>query len=164
MVLAARLCGHSVVFPRRVVTRVPSEAEQSEALSPPEFERQRIAGAFAFWWQAHGLSYGLRCDIDDDLRDGRTVAINVSRAMVRSLRQRYRHIVVVQITAPQDVLAERLARRARASDGSLQERMSRAASAVDLDPDITILNVGAAEDHARELASAIQSALRANLR
>jgi ribose 1,5-bisphosphokinase len=61
---------------------------------------------------------------------------------------------VVSVTAPPQVLAERLAMRARGSDGRIEKRLQRAVD--DAVPDITILNVGRAEDHARRLLRVIR--------
>jgi ribose 1,5-bisphosphokinase len=63
---------------------------------------------------------------------------------------------VVLITAPSDVLAERLAARARSSDGRIEYRLSRAVDDVATGPDVTIANVGSVEDHARELVQVIK--------
>ena len=73
-------------------------------------------------WEAHGHCYGLPRAIDDDIRAGRTVVANVSRTVVEAMRRAYADVTVVSITAPPDVLAERLAARARSSDGQLAEQ------------------------------------------
>ncbi len=113
-------------------------------------------GAFAFHWEAHGLRYGIRRAVDDELRGGRTVVVNVSRAIVPQLRARYRNVAVVLVTAPAEVLAERLAQRRRASDGSLRERLARSVAEGDLAPDVTIVNVGDASERAMDLVRAIK--------
>jgi ribose 1,5-bisphosphokinase len=138
----------NIVFPRRAVTREASASEDNEALSPEAFREALARGEFALHWEAHGHLYGLRGAIDDDIRAGRTVVVNVSRTVIDAARRSYANVKVVAITAPPDVLAERLAMRARGSDGQLGQRLGRSVSAV---PDITILNVGRPEDHARRL-------------
>ena len=45
-----------------------------------------------------------------------------TQAVIGVLRQTYANVVVVAITAPPDVLAQRLAARARHSDGNIAER------------------------------------------
>jgi ribose 1,5-bisphosphokinase len=52
------------------------------------------------------------------------------------------------------VLAERLAMRARTSDGRIENRLQRRVD--EAAPDMTILNVGRAEDHARRLLRIIR--------
>ena len=54
-------------------------------------------------------------------------------------------------------LAQRLAARARQSDGDLAERLTRSIDDTTAQADITILNAGSAEDHSRELVRVIRS-------
>jgi ribose 1,5-bisphosphokinase len=144
-----------VKFPRRVVTRPSSQFEDNLAMTPAEFDAALKDGAFALHWHAHGHAYGVPRQIDDDIRSGNTVAINVSRTIIADARRRYGNVTIVSITAPADVLAARLAARGRASDGSIDERVRRAALQDTAAPDIVISNVGVADDHGRELAEII---------
>jgi len=144
-----------VVFPRRVVTREASAFEDNAQLSPEGFREALARGDYAMHWEAHGHSYGLPRAIDDDLRAGRSVVVNVSRTVIDAARRAYANVTVIAITAPPDVLAERLKMRARGSDGRVEPRMKRTIDATT--PDVTILNVGRPEDHARRLVQAIKS-------
>lgn len=139
----------AIVFARRVVTREASCAEDNEQMSLDAFREAQAHGAFAVHWEAHGHLYGLPRSIDDDIRAGRSVVANVSRTVIPALRQAYANVVVVSITAPEDVLAQRLAARGRGSDGNIAKRLSR--TVADTEPDATIVNVGSAEYHARQL-------------
>ena len=154
--LAKAACAEdrNIVFPRRVVTREASVAEDNEALSPEAFRLALARGDFALHWEAHGHLYGLRHAMDDDIRAGRTVVVNVSRTVIGATRQTYADVTVVSITAPPDVLAERIAMRARSSDGAGAQRLGRAIEAAV--PDATILNVGRPEDHARRFVRIIR--------
>jgi ribose 1,5-bisphosphokinase len=154
--LARAACADTdrIVFPRRWVTREASKFEDNEAITPEAFRLARGRGDFAVHWEAHGHGYGLPRAIDDDIRAGRTVIANVSRGVVEATRDGYADVTVVSITAPPEVLAERLAGRARTSDGQLTERLGRVVEAAT--PDVTIVNVGNAEDHARELVRIIK--------
>jgi ribose 1,5-bisphosphokinase len=62
---------------------------------------------------------------------------------------------VVSITAPVEILAQRLAARARGSDGQIADRLGRAIDGAAM-PDVTIHNVGSAETHAQELLRIIR--------
>ena len=146
----------TIVFPRRIVTRDASAAEDNVAVTPDEFRRGLAHGDFAVHWEAHGLSYALPRGIDDDIRSGRTIVANVSRTVISALRQTYANVVVVAITAPPDVLAERLAARARVSDGNIAKRLSRAVDETAAPADVTIVNAGSAEYHGRHLARVIR--------
>ena len=142
-----------IVFSRRVVTREASSFENNQSVSPEMFAHLRASGAFAVHWQAHGLEYGLPVSIEDDVRAGSTVVANVSRAVVEDLRERFRNVVVALVTAPPEVLAARLDARSRASDGRLDSRLQRTVAA---DADVTIENVGRAEDSAAALLNVIK--------
>jgi ribose 1,5-bisphosphokinase len=142
-----------IVFPRRIVTRKPSGAEDHDSVSPAEFDVAVGQGAYAFWWEAHGLKYALPAAIDADIRNGFTVVCNVSRAIVSRLRERYAEVTAVLVTAPKDVLLARLAARGRESGGDVAERLDRAAAAnEDFAPDMVIENIGDPHDGASRLA------------
>jgi ribose 1,5-bisphosphokinase len=151
----------NIEFPRRIVTRAPCAAEDHESVSEAAFERARSEGAFAFSWEAHGLRYALPIAIDADIRAGRTVVCNVSRALVQSLRERYAGVIVVLVTAPRELLAARLAGRARSTDGDAVSRVDRAAPRRDeLCPDMVIENIGEPRSGARVLCDVIRGSAR----
>ena len=147
----------NIVFPRRVVTREASASEDNEQVSLGAFQQARRRGDFAVHWEAHGHCYALSAAIDDDIRAGRTVVANVSRTVVDTIRCGYADVTVVSITAPPEILGQRLAARARSSDGEIEYRLSRAVDEVAIAPDVTIANVGRVEDHARELLQVIKA-------
>ena len=157
--LARAACAddHDIVFPRRIVTRESSADEDNIAVTSDEFRRAREHGDFAMHWEAHGHSYALSTEINDDIRAGRTVVVNVSRTVISALRQTYANVVVVAITAPPDVLAARLAARGRKSDGNIAERLTRSVDDASAHADVTILNAGSAEYHGRQLLRAIRN-------
>ncbi|MDH6260292.1 phosphonate metabolism protein/1,5-bisphosphokinase (PRPP-forming) PhnN [Bradyrhizobium sp. BR13661] len=157
--LAQAACAddHEIVFPRRVVTRASSADEDNIAVSPDEFARARDHGDFAVHWDAHGHSYALPLQINDDIRAGRAVVVNVSRTVISALRRAYANVVVVAITAPPDVLAQRLAARARNSDGNIADRLTRSVGDASASADVTILNAGSADYHGRQLVRVIRN-------
>jgi ribose 1,5-bisphosphokinase len=156
--LARAACAEDrdVIFPRRVVTREASAFEDNEQVSFENFRQACGCGAFAVHWEAHGNGYGLPRAIDDELRAGRTVVANVSRTVIDAVRRAYADVTVVSITAPPEILQQRLAARARDSDGQIGSRLERAVDDPAAVPDLTIVNVGGAEDHARELVRIIK--------
>ena len=154
---AACIDDHDIVFPRRVVTRESSETEDNMAMSQDEFRRAREHGDFAVHWEAHGHSYALPLEINDDILAGRAVVANVSRTVIGALRQAYANVVVVAITAPPDVLAQRLAARARHSDGNIADRLARSVDDASANADVTILNAGSADYHSRQLVRVIRN-------
>jgi ribose 1,5-bisphosphokinase len=158
LALAQAACAEArgIVFPRRVVTRQASSSEDNAQLSSEDFRQALGRGDFAVHWEAHGHCYALPRAIDDDVQAGRTVVANVSRTVVDAMRRIYADVTVVGVTAPPNILAERLAARARSSDGDLADRLRRAVGNIVAAPDVTINNIGSAQHHARELVGIIK--------
>jgi ribose 1,5-bisphosphokinase len=156
--LAKAACAEDpgIVFPRRVVTRQASASEDNEEVSDGTFQEALSRGDFAMHWEAHGHRYALSRAIDDDIRAGRTVVANVSRTVIAKMRRAYADVVVVSITAPPNVLAERIALRARGSDGRLDQRLNRTVEDASAAPDVTIVNVSSAEYHARQFVRIVK--------
>jgi ribose 1,5-bisphosphokinase len=156
--LAKAACADNtnIVFPRRVITRAASASEENEEVSVGTFQEALTRGEYAMHWEAHGHCYALSRAIDDDIRAGRTVVANVSRTVIGAMRCAYADVVVVSITAPEEVLAKRIAMRARSSDGGLEGRLRRTVEDASAAPDVTIVNTSSAEYHARQLVRAIK--------
>ncbi|MBI1169946.1 phosphonate metabolism protein/1,5-bisphosphokinase (PRPP-forming) PhnN [bacterium] len=112
---------------RRTITRPESAGgEPFEGVTSPEFERLGAEGAFALQWAAHGLHYGIRNAEFAGLGRGIDVLFNGSRAALSSALHRFPGLIVVRITAPSKVLAERLAARGRESAAQIEARLARA--------------------------------------
>lgn len=154
---AACAGNRNIVFPRRIVTRATSAAEDHDTLDEAAFDRAVVDGGFAFHWQAHGLKYGVPVGIDDDMRAGRTVICNVSRSVVADVQARYENVDVVLVTAPTEILAARLAGRSRGSDGPADLRIKRNDLYAGFRPDHTICNTGAPEEAVRLFLDAINA-------
>ena len=140
---------------RRVITR-PSEAggEDFEGVSAREFRLRRERGEFALQWEAHGLSYGIPRDQVEGPGD---VIFNGSRAALPVARQAFPDLRVILVTAPDAILAARLAERGRESAADIEARLRRAAFAL---PDgiahQTVLNAGTPEEGIAGLLAALQ--------
>jgi ribose 1,5-bisphosphokinase len=156
--LAKAACAEdgNIVFPRRVITRAASPSEDNEEVSESGFRQALAQGEYAMNWEAHGHCYALPRAIDAEISAGRTVVANVSRTVIGATRRAYADVVVVSITAPPQVLAERLAMRARGSDGRLEQRLGRNVEDAAAAPDVTISNVSSAEYHARQFVRIIK--------
>ncbi|QPF86470.1 phosphonate metabolism protein/1,5-bisphosphokinase (PRPP-forming) PhnN [Bradyrhizobium genosp. L] len=156
--LAKAACAddRNILFARRLITRQASASEDNEEISAETFQRGIVNGDYAMHWDAHGHRYALSRAIDDEIRAGRTVIANVSRTVIAAARRAYANAVVVSITAPPDVLAARLAARARTSDGQLGARLARTVDETTSVPDFTIVNSGTADYHARQLVRVIK--------
>ena len=126
---AAGLAGApGVIFPRRVITRPPDLHEDHLPITRADFTAARSRGAFALDWEAHGLCYGVPVDIEDALRAGSTVVVNVSRSVIPALRARYTHRTVAVVTVSADRLAGRLSQRGRETPGEIEGRIARASA------------------------------------
>jgi ribose 1,5-bisphosphokinase len=145
-----------IVFARRIVTREASVFEENEQISLEDFQQALTQEAYAMHWEAHGHCYALPHAIDDAIRAGHTVIANVSRTVIAEMRRAYAEVVVVSITAPANVLAQRIAARARGSDGNIAQRLSRTVDDLAAMPDATIMNVGSADYHARQFVRIIR--------
>ena len=127
--VAGRLAGDAgIVFPRRVVTRASANAaEDCLLMTVTEFEATEAAGQFLLSWPAHGLHYGIPLAVETDLAAGRTVIINISRGSITTAEARVANTAVVHITASPDVLARRIAARARETIKEIATRLAREA-------------------------------------
>lgn len=115
------------VFVRRTITRpVAAGGENHIPASPENFASAEAAGEFFLSWQAHELSYGIPRSIVDDLQARRCVVANVSRSVIDTARDLYGGVCVVNVTAPVDILAERIAARGREDAASIRQRLARA--------------------------------------
>jgi ribose 1,5-bisphosphokinase len=114
-------------FPKRQITRASDAGgEDHIAVSPAEFAARREAGGYALHWEAHGLSYGIPASIGAAIAAGVTVVINTSRTIIDAARLRYPGLRIIFVTAPVDVLAQRIAARGRESANDVAMRLARA--------------------------------------
>jgi len=133
----------SYVFPRRYITRPSAPGEDHRPVSTSEFAALAAGGAFLLSWQAHGLNYAVPASIAGDFAAGHTVIVNVSRLVIDEARRRYAPILVIEVTAPEATLAERLKRRGREADAEVAERLQRSQLMRPSGPDVrTIVTDG----------------------
>ena len=122
-----------------------------------EFDAEEAAGLYALTWRAHGLAYGIPQTIEDDLKAGRAVIVNVSRAIIDEARQRFPQFRVISICASSDVIAERLKTRGRENEKDILERLERAEAYTVTGSDvIELTNDGILKDAIEKFASILQ--------
>lgn len=154
----------SVEFVRRVITR-PSDAgsEDHDSLADPAFDQAEKAGAFAVSWSAHGLRYGLPASVDRAVACGQVVVANISRGAIALVKARYANVVVAEVTASAEILAERLAARGRESRGEVLARLARSAELGDSVPGaVRIDNSGPREAAAESFVALLRKAIAAS--
>jgi ribose 1,5-bisphosphokinase len=145
-------------FPRRVITRPPGPGEDHEPVSEEVFGQAHGRGAFAVCWRAHGLSYGIPASADDEVRAGRVVVANVSRAVIGELAGRYRRLIVIRVTVSEEVRALRLRARGREPEPGIGQRLARADPAPGHRVDVEIQNDGSLAEGGAHLVRVIRDA------
>lgn len=143
-----------LVIARRVITR-PEEAggECFTGVDAAEFERAIADDAFAIHWQANGLRYGIPVAIEDDLAAGHDVIFNGSRAALAAAVDRFPHLEVIAVTAPDILLAQRLSQRGRETSREIEARLSRTVPDLPDQARVVINDGSVAEGVARFIAA-----------
>lgn len=140
---------------RRVITR-PSLAggEDFEGVTEAEFALREARGDFALDWEAHGLRYGIpRAQVEGP----GDVIFNGSRAALPLALRVFPGLRVILITAPDAVLADRLARRGRERAEDIRDRLARAAFVLPRGiAAVTVVNDGPPERGIARLLAALQ--------
>lgn len=132
------------VFPRRVVTREAMvELEDHDTLDRVSFNLEKLRGAYALDWEAHGLCYGVPATIEADMAEGRVAVVNTSRKVIEVALEKYPRCFVLLITATPEVRATRLAGRGRETAAEVAARLAREGAPIPPNVDaVTIDNSG----------------------
>lgn len=129
-----------VRFVRRTITRLKGAVgEEHTAVTFEAFDELARAGAFAVHWHAHGLGYGIPADVFEDLSAGHVVIANGSRSALRAFQLAFPNLVVVNVTADPEILANRLAARGRETPADIKSRLDR--SPEPLPSDLTVVDI-----------------------
>ena len=140
---------------RRVITR-PSGAggEDFEGVTEADFAIRKARGDFALDWQAHGLSYGIP---KAQLAAPGDVIFNGSRAALPQAAKVFPTLCVILVTAPDTILAARLAARGRETSEDIRNRLTRAAFTLPAGITAeTVVNDGPLETGIARLLAALQ--------
>ncbi len=117
------------VFATRCITRPSAPAgsggEVHHEMTETQFLLARECGEFALSWHSHGLHYGIPMTATRCIADGQIVVANVSRAVICVAERIAPRRLVVNVTAPQHVLAVRLALRGRETHADIAARVAR---------------------------------------
>lgn len=144
-------------FARRIITRdADTNAEDHDSLTHDAFNALKASGEFALCWEAHGLGYVIPKTCDTLISSGETVIANGSRRALGQAFDKYQHVVVLLITAPVDVLAERLAMRGRETREEIRARLEHAnLDITGFDNIIRVSNTGTVQDGVRQIRKAL---------
>lgn len=143
---------------RRTITRAPGlGGEDCDAVTPEEFEAAARSGAFCIHWAAHGLRYGIPADVLGDTARGMDCLANFSRSALGRASEVFGRLVVLNITAAPETLAQRLAGRGRETPQEITARLARAEHPLPKGlPVTTIANDGALDETVRRALAALQ--------
>jgi len=137
----------SLYLTQRIITRPSSDTEDNIAVTPEDFKKMSSQGRFALEWHIYSLDYGVPIEIDELMKKGHSVLVNVSRSIVKEARNIYQNILVVFIEVPFEITLERVKERSRESGVRLEERIQRAKkNQIFPDADFSVDNSGDLED------------------
>ncbi len=123
----ALLGDRSFDFAIRDITRPQAAGgEAHRAVTDEAFAVLEAAGDYALSWRAHGLSYGIPKAYEDALTQGICVVANVSRTVISLARELYHPLAIIKISAPEDLLRQRLMARGREGAEEINGRIRRA--------------------------------------
>lgn len=123
-------------------------------MSQSAFTKMAADGAFALWWHAHGLSYGIPIEVDAKLAQGKVLLANLSRKMLSEADGRFENFAVLSLIAAPDVLRARLSKRGRENAAEIEERLARAAG--ELPDGLDVIEL----DNSGSVDATIEKALR----
>ena len=146
------------VFPRRVVTReAMAELEDHDSIDRNSFNLEKLRGAYALDWEAHGLCYGLPAAIETDMAQGRVVVANTSRKVIEVALEKYPRCFVLLVTATPEVRAQRLSGRGRETADEVAARLKREGAPIPPGVDaVTIDNSGSLADGIATFVNALK--------
>jgi len=154
-----RLLANGCRIARRVITRsAESVGEDARGVTPEEFARMELEGAFALHWHANGLSYGIPRGIDDWLAEGHDVLVNGSREYLPVARQHYPDLLAILLVVKPSVLRQRLVARGRESLAEIDARLQRNKSFGEEPDCVQLDNSGTLEAAATRLVDLVMEA------
>lgn len=145
-------------FARRLITRpAMAGAEDHDTCDEAGFDATEADGGLALSWRAHGLSYGIPVTELTGIGAGAVVIVNVSRRAITAAERLAERVMVLNITAPVEVLAQRLAARGRESEADIATRLKREAPLTTERAEIvTIMNDRSIAEAAEELLTVLR--------
>ena len=136
-----------VFLTKRYITRPASEFEDNYTITEEKFNEMKKNGEFCLYWEIYGLNYGVPMEIEEWLKKGHPVIVNVSRNVVNQAREKYDNLKVIFIEVPFEITLERIKARGREEGVRLRERIERAEKNQKFpDADFVVDNSGELDD------------------
>ena len=146
---------------KRYITRPPSETELNNPITVEEFKNLENQEKFALKWHIYGLDYGVPIEIDNWLKEGHPVIVNVSRTIVKEANERYGNIKTIFVDVPFEITLQRVQERGRESGDLLDERIERARKSQKFPKaDFIVDNSGKLEDAINQLLNYLIEAIK----
>lgn len=120
---------------KRYITR--PESKETEDFIPVKKEHFNKDDYF-LWWKSYDKLYGISKDIIDGLKKGKNYLVNISRDAISEAKKKWNNVTIVEISAPIELVKERLSNRGRESSAEVQKRLERAMNAPKVKADIVI--------------------------
>ena len=154
-IIAAR---PAIKLVRRTITRAPDlGGEDYDAVTPEAFEQAVQNGQFCAHWGAHDLRYGIPLSVLEDVNGGATCLANFSRGALAQAATVFPAMIVLNISARPEILAERLAGRGRETITEITNRLLQATKPLPRGLNIvTIQNETALDDAVTAALDALQ--------
>jgi len=162
--LRARLSGNSEVrFVQRTVTRPTSAGgEDHLSLTDAAFTEAELAGAFSVTWRANGLSYGWPAELHGFISEGGIAIANGSRQALPAIRAAFPGLLILAITASEEILRQRLQARGRENSAQIEARLARGRELAVAGPDVVVVDNGGPAEVAVEKIVAMLEDLRSH--
>ena len=84
-----------IYAPKRYITRPPSKFEENILISAKKFTEMDKKEKFVLKWHIYDLDYGISKEIEEYLKNGHPVIINVSRKIIKEAREKYENVRVI---------------------------------------------------------------------
>lgn len=117
-------------FVRRYITRPPDGNEDNFYIDSACFNILKENNFFVSDWQAHGNEYGIPRHAFSTVYGPKRFLCSISRGAIDDFERFHDNVTVLQVTAPQSVLRQRLQGRGRENDEDVEKRLQRAAAPV----------------------------------
>lgn len=120
---------------RRVITRPESkDTEDFISITKDAFNKDD----YFLYWESYDKLYGVGKDVLNGLVQNKNYIVNISRDVIDYARTKWINSFVVEVSAPIELIKERLQSRKRESSIEIKKRLERAKNAPKINADIVI--------------------------